>query len=87
LPLYAKIKGFKGATIGKVESLDPTQPPPYYRIGCVYVETLEELQAWLASPEGQAAAADFQNFCTGGVNIFVNNEEVLMPVSLNQATP
>src|SRR5258708_1994275 len=87
LPLASKIKGIKGFTIGKVESMDPNQPPLYYRVASLYADSAEELQAILASPEGQAAVADLHNFATGGVTILVNNEQVLMPVTLTQANP
>jgi uncharacterized protein (TIGR02118 family) len=46
--------------------------PPYYRIGEIYFDDVEQMQASLASEEGQAVTADFQNFATGGVTIFIS---------------
>jgi uncharacterized protein (TIGR02118 family) len=43
---------------------------PYYLIAELYFEDLEQLQDGFASDEGQAVAADFQNFATGGVTLF-----------------
>ena len=43
---------------------------PYYLIAELYFEDLEQLQDGFASDEGQAVAADFQNFVTGGVTLF-----------------
>jgi len=36
----------------------------------------------LSSPEAQATIADLQNFATGGVTILMDNEQVLVPISL-----
>lgn len=82
LPLASKIKGLKGFTVGMVLSAEPGMQAPYYRIANLYVDTPEELQAAMSSPEGQAAVTDLQNFATGGVTTFVSAEEVLIPVQL-----
>lgn len=82
LPIARKMKGLKGWTIGKCESLAPGEPPPYYLIVGLYVESREALDAILASPEGQAAVADVPNFATGGATFLLDDEEVLIDVSL-----
>jgi uncharacterized protein (TIGR02118 family) len=82
LPLAMKIPGLKGFTIGKIETADPNQPAPYYRIASLYAGSAQELQTMLSTPEAQAAVADTHNFATGGVTLLVDNEEVLIPVSL-----
>ena len=38
----------------------------------MYFEDVEQMQVSLASDEGQAASADFQDFATGGVTIFIS---------------
>lgn len=81
-PLAARMKGIKGVTIGKLESIDSSQPAAYYRISSFYFDTREAYQALLASPEMQAALADLQHFATGGFCIMANEEEVMIPVSL-----
>lgn len=45
-----------------------------YLIADLYAETKEQLDAILASPEGQAAAADVAKFATGGAT-FVYGQE------------
>jgi hypothetical protein len=48
----------------------------------LYAKTREDLQSLLESPEGQATVADLPNFATGGVTFMFNDEEVLVPYSL-----
>lgn len=82
LPLASKMKGLAGWTIGKCESTDPEQPPPYYLIVGLYAESRAAMEAILASPEGQAAVADVPNFATGGATFMYDSEQVLIPVTL-----
>jgi uncharacterized protein (TIGR02118 family) len=44
--------------------------PPYYRMAELYFEDADKMQLNLASPEGQATAADLHNFATGGFTFF-----------------
>lgn len=76
------MKGVKGWTIGKCQSAVPGQPPPYYMIVGLYAETRSELDAILASPEGQATVADVPRFATGGCWFMFDEEEVLIPCAL-----
>ncbi len=82
IPLARKMKGLKGWTIGMCESAADGEPPPYYMIVGLYADSREDLEAMLASPEGQAAVADVPNFATGGVKFMFDKEEVLLPVEL-----
>jgi len=86
LPLASKMQGLTGWTIGKCESVDPSQPPPYYMIVGLYAESRAAMEAILASPEGQAAVGDVPNFATGGVTFVYDVEEVLIPVALERST-
>ena len=45
--------------------------PPYYRMAELYFKSMEDLQANMASPEGQATASDLPNFSTGGFTILM----------------
>ena len=83
IPIARRMKGLKGWTIGKCESLNPGQPPPYYMIVGLYAETRAEVEAILASPEGQATVADLPRFATGGATFFMDEELVLLPCALN----
>ena len=82
LPLAAKMQGLKGWTIGRCQAADESGKPPYYMIVGLYADTREDLEAMLASPEGQAAVADVGNFATGGAEFMFNEEEVLVPYEL-----
>ena len=82
IPIAKKMKGLKGWTIGKCESAIEGQPPPYYMIVGLYADTRAELEAILASAEGQATIADVPKFATGGATFIYNEETVLLPYEL-----
>jgi uncharacterized protein (TIGR02118 family) len=84
IPLARKMKGLKGWTIGKCESAEEGEPPPYYMIVGLYADTRADLEAMLASPEGEAAVADVPNFATGGVKFMFDDEEVLIPLKMER---
>jgi len=50
------------------------EQPPYYLVAELSFASAAELAAGLAAPEGQAAAADIQNFADGGVTMFVQHD-------------
>jgi len=78
IPIARKMKGLKKWTIGKVAGTPTGQTSPYYYVADLYMESREEFEALLASPEGQAAVADVPNYATGGVTfLYTEVEEVL----------
>jgi len=82
-PLALKLPGLKGYTANKPVSLNPQQPSPYYLIAELYFDSQAALQAAFQSPEGQAAAADTQNFATGGLILVAGEVQVYEPVSVS----
>lgn len=82
-PLALKLPGLKGFTTDHPMSPNPQEKPPYYLIANLYWSDMQAFQEGLQSPEGQAAAADVQNFATGGATLLVGEVEVLAPVSLS----
>jgi uncharacterized protein (TIGR02118 family) len=82
IPIAKQMKGLKGWTIGKCESAIPGENPPYYMIVGLYAESKADMDAILASPEGQAAIADVPRFATGGVKFLYDDEVVLIPFAL-----
>lgn len=70
VPIAAKIPGLLGAeaSTGGVNLLGGESP--YHHAGVLTFASMEALQAALASPEGQATAADLPKFATGGVDVF-----------------
>jgi len=82
LPIARKMKGLTGWTIGKCETAVLGQEPPYYMIVGLYAPSKADLERILASPEGEAAIADVNNFATGGAKFFYDSGETLISFSL-----
>jgi uncharacterized protein (TIGR02118 family) len=72
-PLAEKIPGLASFTARRCASLDGS-PAPYYLLAELSFASAEALSAGLASPEGQASAADLANFADGGVTMFVAHD-------------
>ena len=70
IPIANTIPGLRSYTISKgpVAALAGAAP---YLIATLTFDSMDDLNAALASPEGQAAAADVSNFATGGVTLLV----------------
>ncbi len=82
IPIAKRMVGLKGWTIGKCQSAVVGEPPAYYMIVGLYADTRADLDAMIASPEGQATIADVPNFATGGVTFLFEDEMVLIPFTL-----
>ena len=78
VPIAKKMKGLRKWTIGKVQANPDGSPPPYYYIADLSMESREEFEELLASPEGQAAVADVPKFATGGVQFLYTDVEVVI---------
>ncbi len=78
IPLAKKMKGLKQWTVGKVQSKPGEDRPPYYYVADLYMESREEFERLLATPEGRAAVADVPNYATGGVTfLYTEIEEII----------
>lgn len=73
IPIAKKMQGLVRWTLTKPDR-QQGDLENVYLIADLYAETREQLDATLASPEGQAAAADVAKFATGGAT-FVYGEE------------
>lgn len=71
LPLAAKISGVKQFEASRVAGAPDGSAPPYYRIAELWFDSQEDLQAAMASPEGQETTADIGNFATGGATVLI----------------
>jgi uncharacterized protein (TIGR02118 family) len=69
VPLARKIAGVRRIEVSAGPVMSPQGPAPYHLVAELSFDSMAELQAALASPEGQAAAADLANFATGGVTL------------------
>jgi uncharacterized protein (TIGR02118 family) len=65
LPLAAKLPGLRGYRYS-FDVGSPTGDSPYFAVWEGDFDDAQALQAALASPEGQATAADVPNYATGG---------------------
>ncbi|WP_037366111.1 EthD family reductase [Amycolatopsis orientalis] len=69
-PLAERVPGLVGFSARHCSALDGSEPP-YYLVAELSFLTEDSLTEALSSPEGQAAAADLENFADGGVTMFV----------------
>ncbi len=69
-PLAERIPHIVEMTIRHCSSLNDN-PAPYHLLAQLRFVSDDDLQAALASPAGQAAAADLANFATGGATLFI----------------
>ena len=68
--LAKKIPGMRSYLIsnGPVKALAGSAP---YLVAILNFDSMADLSAALASPEGQAAAADLSNFASGGATLLI----------------
>jgi uncharacterized protein (TIGR02118 family) len=70
IPLAKKIPGLRSYSIsnGPVQALAGNAP---YLIAVLTFDSMADIDAAIASPEGQAAAADLANFASGGATLLI----------------
>ena len=70
MPLAQKLPGLRKYTINKgpVQALSGTAP---HLVATLDFDSLADIQAALASPEGQTTAGDLPNFADGGVTLLI----------------
>src|SRR5947209_12026985 len=71
VPLAKTIPGLRSyeVTQGSITTLDGIAP--YHLIAHLTFDSVAAIQSALASPQGQAVAADLPRFATGGVDIMI----------------
>ena len=77
VPIAKKIRGLRQyeVTAGPVATLEG--PSPYHLIAMLTFDSVAAIHAALASPEGQATAADLANFAGSGVDLFIADSRVI----------
>jgi uncharacterized protein (TIGR02118 family) len=68
-PLAKAIPGLRKFEVNAGAIGSPQGPSDYHLIAMLHFDDVAAMQAALASPEGQAAAADVGNFATGGAEL------------------
>ncbi len=71
VPMAKKIPGLRKYEISKGPVAAPAGPAGLHLVAVLEFESAAALQAALASPQGQATAADLANFADGGVDLLV----------------
>ncbi|MGH3207451.1 MAG: EthD family reductase [Sciscionella sp.] len=75
MPLARAIPGLQRIEVGKVLGAADGGPAPYYRIAELVFADVATLQASMSTEEGKAAGGDTANFATGGVTMFVSQND------------
>jgi uncharacterized protein (TIGR02118 family) len=71
VPLAKKIPGMRSFTVNSGKPTMVTGSLSPHLIAELEFDSMEAIQAAMASPEGQAAAADLANFAQAGVTLLV----------------
>ena len=79
LTLWAGLYGNMDGKLTRVLGA-PNGLPPFFRIMEVYFPSREKLEAWLASREAQAVAAETIAISSGGTPTFLVCDEAMLPL-------
>ncbi|AHK34212.1 ethyl tert-butyl ether degradation protein EthD [Rhodococcus opacus PD630] len=74
MPLARKVPGLTDFTWGKCSALDGGTPP-YYAVASLVFPDAATMKSGLQSEEMKQAGKDVRNFATGGVTMYVQEEE------------
>jgi uncharacterized protein (TIGR02118 family) len=77
IPIARKIPGIRKYEVSQGPVVTPAGPSPVHLIATLHFDNLAAIQLAFASDAGKAAAADVQNFATGGVDMLLfDNREI-----------
>ncbi|HEY1940991.1 MAG TPA: EthD family reductase [Roseiarcus sp.] len=71
ISIAKRIPGLRKYEISKGPVATPAGLSNYYLVATLDFDDMAAIQSGFASPEGQAATGDLQNFATGGADIFM----------------
>jgi uncharacterized protein (TIGR02118 family) len=71
VPLARTIRGLRRYEVSSGIVATSQGPSDFHLIAELTFDSMADIQAALASPEGQATGADLANFATGGVDLLV----------------
>jgi len=69
VPIAKRVPGLRGYQVTRGPVLSTSGLSPWYLIATLTFDSMQAIQSAIASPEGQATAADLANFATGGVEL------------------
>jgi len=71
IPIAKKIPGLKKYEVSQGPVATPAGASAYHLVALLHFDNLAAIQAAFGSAAGQAAAADVQNFASGGVDMIM----------------
>jgi uncharacterized protein (TIGR02118 family) len=71
VPIAKKIPGLRKYEVSRGPVATPAGPSGLHLVATLYFDDMGAIQKAFASPEGQAAAADVQNFASGGADMLL----------------
>jgi uncharacterized protein (TIGR02118 family) len=71
IPLAKLIPGLRSYVVNKGPLASVGGFSPYYLVGILTFDSMDAVQAAMASPQGRAAAADLPNFAAAGVTLLM----------------
>jgi len=77
VPIARQIPGLRDYEVSKGAVMTPAGPAEAHLIATLIFDDMAAIQAAFASPEGQRAAADVQNFATGGAQMLMFETEAV----------
>ena len=77
VPLAKKIPGLKGYEVTRGDVMGMTGKHGVYLVAILEFASMEAVGAAMASPEGQAAAADLANFAGAGIDVLMGETKIV----------
>jgi uncharacterized protein (TIGR02118 family) len=77
MKLAKAVPGLKEYEITRGPIMSLSGPAPYYLIAVLTFDSMQSVASALASPQGQAVAADLDNFASAGVEILMAESETI----------
>lgn len=75
VPLAKRLPGLRSYEVSSGTIMTPGGVAPYHLVGVLRFDSMDDLLAALASPEGEAVVADLPKFATGGVSVMFFDDE------------
>src|SRR5262245_23593830 len=70
VPLAKTVPGLRRYEVSTGTALGPNGPSNIHLVATLHFDSVDDIKAALASPEGRATAGDLGNFADGGVELF-----------------
>ena len=77
IPLAKKIPGLRRYEVSRGGIGTPAGASEFHLVAVLQFDSMADIEAAFASPEGQAAAADIPNFADGGADLHFFDEKAV----------